>query len=154
MEILGSLVGAASGGLLGVAGSLIGKVAGYFELKQKMKLEQIKNNHSLALMDKQAELQKMAQDGKFQLTSLETDSANLIGSYKHDASYGETYKWASSMLRFVRPLLTFSVIGVFVFVYYKADEFGDVNTVQRMSNEICFLASTCLSWWFADRSRK
>ncbi len=46
------------------------------------------------------------------------------------------------------------VIDVFVFVYYKADEFGDVNTVQRMSNEICFLASTCLSWWFADRSRK
>jgi len=131
MEILGSLVGAASGGLLGVAGSLIGKVAGYFETKQKM-----------------------AQDGKFQLTRLETDSANLIGSYKHDASYGETYKWASSILRFVRPFLTFSVIGVFVFVYHRADEFGDVNTVQRMSNEICFLASTCLSWWFADRSRK
>ena len=35
-----------------------------------------------------------------------------------------------------------------------ADDFGDVTTVQRMSNEICFLASTCLSWWFADRSRK
>jgi len=154
MEILGSLVGAASGGLLGVAGSLIGKVAGYFEAKQKMKLEEIKNNHSLALMDKQAELQKMAQDGKFQLTSLETDSANLIASYKHDASYGETYKWASSALRFVRPLLTFSVIGVFVFVYFKSDQAGDLDTVQRMSNEICFLASTCLSWWFADRSRK
>ena len=58
MDILGSLVGAASGGLLGVAGSLIGKVAGYFELKQKMKLEEIKNQHSLALMDKKAELQK------------------------------------------------------------------------------------------------
>lgn len=154
MDVLGSLVGAASGGLLGVAGSLIGKVAGYFETKQKMKLAEIENKHSLALLDKQAELQKMAQDGKFQLTRLETDSANLIGSYKHDASYGETYKWASSILRFVRPFLTFSVIGVFVFVYHRADEFGDVNTVQRMSNEICFLASTCLSWWFADRSRK
>jgi hypothetical protein len=154
MEILGSLVGAASGGLLGVAGSLIGKVAGYFEAKQKMKLEEIKNNHSLALMDKQAELQKMAQDANFQLTSLETDSANLIGSYKHDASYGETYKWASSILRFVRPFLTFSIIGVFIFVYFKADQAGDLDTVQRMSNEACFLLSTTLSWWFADRSRK
>ena len=105
-------------------------------------------------MDKQAELQKLAQDGKYQLTSLETDSANLIASFKHDASYGETYKWASSLLRFVRPFLTFSIIGVFVYVYYKADDFGDVTTVQRMSSEICFLASTCLSWWFADRSRK
>ena len=154
MDILGSLVGAASGGVLGVVGSLIGKVAGYFELKQKMKLEEIKNKHSLALMDKQAELQKLAQDGKYQLTSLETDSANLIASFKHDASYGETYKWASPLLRFVRPFLTFSIIGVFVYVYYKADDFGDVTTAQRMSNEICFLASTCLSWWFADRSRK
>jgi len=101
MDVLGSLVGAASGGLLGVAGSLIGKVAGYFETKQKMKLAEIENSHSLALIDKQAELQRMAIDGQYQLKSLETDSANLIGSYKHDASYGETYKWASSILRFV-----------------------------------------------------
>jgi len=154
MDVLGSLVGAASGGLLGVAGSLIGKVAGYFETKQKMKLAEIENSHSLALIDKQAELQRMAIDGQYQLKSLETDSANLIGSYKHDASYGETYKWASSILRFVRPFLTFSVIGVFVFVYFKADQAGDLDTVQRMSNEVCFLLSTCLSWWFADRSRK
>ncbi len=42
MDILGSLVGAASGGVLGVVGSLIGKVAGYFELKQKRKLEEIR----------------------------------------------------------------------------------------------------------------
>lgn len=151
MDILGSLVGAASGGLLGVAGSLVGKIANYFELKQKMKLEEIQNQHSLAVMDKQAELQKMAHQGQFKLASLETDSANLIASFKHDASYGETYKWANSLLRFIRPLLTFSVVGVFVYVYFKSEQMGDLDTVQRMSNEICFLTSTCLSWWFGSR---
>ncbi len=152
--LFGSLVGAASGGILGLAGSLVNKVANYFATQQQMKFEELKNRHSLALMDKQAQLQQMQIDGKFQITALETDSANLVASYKHDASYGETYKWASSLLRFVRPGLTFMILGIFVYVYYSANGFGHVNVLEDMSNQVSMLAAMVLSWWFSDRSAK
>lgn len=152
--LFGSLVGAASGGILGLAGSLVNKVANYFATQQQMKFEELKNRHSLALMDKQAQLQQMQIDGKFQITALETDSANLVASYKHDASYGETYKWAASLLRFVRPGLTFMILGIFVYVYYSANGFGHVNVLEDMSNQVSMLAAMVLSWWFSDRSAK
>ena len=152
--LFGSLVGAASGGILGLAGSLVNKVANYFATQQQMKFEELKNRHSLALMDKQAQLQQMQIDGKFQITALETDSENLVASYKHDASYGETYKWAASLLRFVRPGLTFGILGIFIYVFYTANEFGHVSMIENMSSQISLLASMCLSWWFSDRSAK
>ena len=153
-SLFGSLVGAASGGILGLAGSLVNKVANYFATKQQMKFEELKNRHSLALIEKQAQLQQMQLDGKFQIAALETDSANLVASYKHDASYGETYKWASSLLRFVRPGLTFAILGIFVYVFYSANDFGHVNMIENMASQTSMLASMVLSWWFSDRSAK
>ena len=81
---------------------------------------------------------------------METVAEMKSASYAHDASYGPTTVVISSMLRFVRPVLTFGLLGFSGYIFLSVQE--DPTIVRELSNQIMFLTTTAVAWWFGDRS--
>ncbi len=77
----------------------------------------------------------------------------LKGSYQHDTSYGAPSPRARSVLRFVRPALTFLVIGLVALIYFIDGEGMDLDTglsiKERITMSLIMLAEIAFIWWFA-----
>ena len=144
----------ASGGLLGLVGSLTGGVLKYFQTRQAQKFEELKWAHELKLLEIQ---------GKRELAENEHELAlsDSRGSWEGlEASIGveekDSYRWVHAVKALFRPALT---TGLFVLVYLiygdlpsllPADEARDVS--QYIVKSIVFAASTAGVWWFGDRA--
>ena len=84
------------------------------------------------------------------IARMETNAAMKTASYAHDASYGPASVTIASILRFVRPVLTFVLLGFVVYIFWQAND--DKALVFDLSNQIMFLTTTAVAWWFGDRS--
>ena len=79
------------------------------------------------------------------------DASIRTAAYQHDASYGETPMWCSALLRLVRPVVTFLLMGMSAYIYYKAYEFGDWTTTKMLAEEVVFMCSLAITFWFGSR---
>ena len=86
------------------------------------------------------------------IARMETNAAMKTASYAHDASYGPASVTIASILRFVRPVLTFVLLAFVVYIFWQAND--DAALVYDLSNQIMFLTTTAVAWWFGDRSFK
>ena len=139
-----------TGGATGIVGSLIGTVGRYFDNKQKIKQMSLEFDQEYKLQELQITSRKEELESEEAIARMETNAAMKTASYAHDASYGPASVTIASILRFVCPVLTFVLLGFVVYIFWQAND--DKALVFDLSNQIMFLTTTAVAWWFGDRS--
>lgn len=142
----------AANGLLGVFGSVSGRVIGLFEGRQRRKEREVEYAHELLLLDKQRELKTSEQEHEVALAAEASSFQIKKASYQQDISIGETYKWVNAVRALVRPIVTYGSIALGAWVFYITRE--DPGSSQAMIETIRTLMLTTVFWWFGDRALK
>ena len=146
-EIIASV---SSGGATGIIGSAIGTVGRFLEKKQELKQMKLEFDQELQLQELQITARKDELESEQAIVQVQADSDIKTASYAHDASYGIATPIIASILRFVRPVLTFGLLGFSGYIFFSVQE--DPTVVRELSNQIMFLTTTAVAWWFGDRS--
>ncbi|MFC3228800.1 hypothetical protein ACFOGJ_16265 [Marinibaculum pumilum] len=148
-DMLEMLFSALFGGATGLIGTVIGKVFGWLELREKRKNMVIEQAHELALFDRQASLRRSEMENEAAIADTAAWQAGRVESYRHDMAAGETYKWVASIIRLTRPVLTLLLIGLTAYVFIRV---GDLGIQADITAQIVYLASMAVAWWFGDRA--
>jgi|TARA_R100001530_G_scaffold132679_1_gene105308 hypothetical protein len=146
-EIIASVL---SGGATGIIGSLVGTVGRYVEKRQELKQIEIEFTQEIKLQELQISARSTELESEQAIALVKADSDIKTASYSHDASYGPTMPVIAAILRFVRPVLTFGLLGFSGYIFFVVHE--DPQVVRELSNQIMFLTTTAVAWWFGDRS--
>jgi hypothetical protein len=132
----------------------------YFERKQKLEEKQLDYAQEIRLQEMNIAARSAELESEAAITHTQAVAEALKGSYAHDASYGPVGETAATVLRFIRPALTFFMLGLVAFVYFTmpdaqiAGEDGVVTTIgEQVILKIMFLAEVGFVWWFVDRRR-
>jgi hypothetical protein len=165
----GTLGSAASGGILGFAGGVIGGIAKYFQEKQRQAFEQKKWVHELELQ--RLEIQRNREEDEHELDVIAQQGAwqGLSQSIQADAAGAtvETYRWSKAVKELYRPFLTTALFALVYLIFrdlmaifdggqsalaavFTASEAKDIITY--MAHSVVFTASTAGVWWFGDRA--
>lgn len=152
--MLESLIVGGAGGLSGILGSAFGQLFSWLERKQQMKLKQLEYDHELRLLDRQSELRmaEREQENEQALAMAEQDSFTQLraATYEHDTNIGQAAQWVINILRLVRPVLTVLLIGGALWAVSRLGE----AAAQDAANQLIYLATTAVSWWFMDRRKR
>tara|TARA_R100001086_G_scaffold101657_1_gene50991 strand:- start:1089 stop:1544 length:456 start_codon:yes stop_codon:yes gene_type:complete len=146
-EIIASVL---SGGATGIIGSLVGTVGRYVEKRQEIKQMSLEFSQEIKLQELQISARSSELESEQAIALVKADSDIKTASYAHDASYGPTMPVIAAILRFVRPVLTFGLLGFTVYIFFIVHE--DPQVGRELSNQIMFLTTTAVAWWFGDRS--
>lgn len=140
-------VSAASGGAFGIVGTILGRVAGFFERRLILKQEQARWSHELALY--QLQMQSLVQEAEIELaiTTQEGSWRGLAASMEADANIGEADRWVVNTLRLVRPILTLLLWVITAWIFFATQNGAIVEAV-------IFAATAATLWWFGDRAPK
>lgn len=142
-----TLMTALFGGATGILGTVVGKVAGYFEKKQELEMARENNKHELALQEMQISARAQELESEAAIAEMANASAMRTASYEHDASYGKPYRWVVTLLRLVRPILTIMLIVLTAILFFNLSEEGQ----DEIASQVIFLTGMAISWWFGDR---
>ena len=145
VELLGTML---AGGATGIFGSLINRVASYFERKQERKfiLEKYKLD---------AEARKDEYEYHMEEAQLEANTQALKASYQHDSNIGVASKWVINTLKLVRPVLTLLLIALTSSIIYEllSSDMMGADQLDYIIQSVFYLTTTSITWWFGDRSR-
>lgn len=139
-DFLGLTASAASGGVFGLLGTALGRVAGFFERRQHHAQERARWVQEAKLLQMQAAAR--AEDAKAERAPAETSGRwqGLQSSIAADAAIGQSYLWVSAIRGLTRPALTLHLWGIAAAIYASAD--GDGRAA---------ITETATLWWFGDR---
>jgi hypothetical protein len=162
MEWLDLIGNAATGGLLGVFGSVIGGVTKYFQKKQEIEEAGRERSHELTLIE--MEMKRGASETENELKIIEAGVAGNIreASYTLPVAVSGASVWVNNIRSLFRPFLTLALwgllTGVVVMVLY-GDRLSDLfvegelsDLIKYVVQSIVFAASTATMWWFGDRA--
>lgn len=159
-EIFSVGANAASGGIFGVIGSILGRAGKFIEEKQRQKWEEKKwahESHLHALNERAA--QRKADN--------EIDAINTAGSWNGlNASYefadddGDTAIWVNNCKAMFRPTITLLLWCLAAWVFYTITNETVKGLIQAdvddlviyMVHSVFFTANTATMWWFGDRA--
>lgn len=159
IEILSDV---ATGGVLGLVGSVTTGVTSYFANRQQQKheLATLELNSRVELKNREFDLKQTqaeadARIGEAALAAEKeayTESVGMVkASYQHDSTWHESDSQLLRVAEFVRkmtrPVLTLMLIVLVGIIYVTSD----MTTQQDIAASVITLAATALSWWFADR---
>lgn len=154
------LTGAASGGVFGLLGSLIGVGTKIFQAKQEAKAKEAERAHELKLLALHMEQGDRETENELAIT-LEKGAADArTASYSLNMG-GETSMWVRDIRGIFRPALTvwlwimIPVVIVILRWVLPPAEFALVVTVDLvvyMVQSLVFAASSATTWWFGDRA--
>lgn len=157
MGFLGSIATTLfAGPAVGLFGSLISGVMGYFERRQKLEHDRAQWAHETTLQELNMKARGQELESEQAIAQTAMIAETLKGSYEHDASYGTPSQWASNALRFVRPLLAFmllALVGWFWWTVPMMDVGDDLTLREAIVLKTLFLAEVAVTWFFADRRR-
>ena len=135
------------GGATGIIGTLVGKVAGYFEAKQKLELTREEFKQELALQELNMKARAGEMENEQAIAEVAAFTSTRQASYKHDSDMGKPYRWVVTLLRLIRPLLTLSLIALTGILFFQLGEEGQ----DSIATQVIFLTGMAVSWWFGDR---
>ena len=111
-----------------------------------MKLE-FDQELALQTLNIQARGQELESEEK--IVNAHTASVMRTASYGHDTGYGKPSKWVINILRLVRPALTVMLLALTAWIFGTVVENGlKINVI----NQVLFMTSMALSWWWGDRA--
>ncbi|MEL6830398.1 MAG: hypothetical protein AAFO63_09715 [Pseudomonadota bacterium] len=146
-NMIGLAASAAGGGVFGLIGTAIGRVAGFVERRQSYAHEAAKWAHDLrqfelkqaaTLAQTQADLDMRTIDGRWQ---------GLEASIQAEAAIAPSYPWVDAIRGLTRPGLTFLLWLISAGIWLGADPDGRAAIIETAS----FAATAATLWWFGDR---
>lgn len=146
-DILGLAGSAMGGGIFGLIGTGIGRVAGYFENKQANKHETARWAHDIQLLELQTAAQREQTEADIALSESKGSWAGLTASMQAEASIGDSYLWVNAVRGLTRPFLTLLlwIITLMIFLYTAPEN------RENIINTATFAATAATLWWFGDR---
>lgn len=149
-DIIGLAASAAGGGVFGLIGTVIGRVAGLIERRQDNTQERARWAHDAAMQE--ARMREMAAATEAQIKLADASGAwrGLAASMEAEASIGDSYKWVNAVRALTRPLLTLLLWIITGLVYLGASAEARVGIVETAT----FAATAATLWWFGDRGQK
>lgn len=153
MELILALL---SGGATGIIGSVVGKVFGFLGKREERKIKVIDHAHIEKMQELNISARGRELEGELAIVDVDAMKSIRAESYRHDASYGKTGPIMSAVLRMVRPVLTFGILGVMTWIFFDldpADTLVDANKLKaQIVNAVVYLATSSVTWWFGDRA--
>ena len=134
LDLLGTVL---TGGATGIVGSVLGKAFSFLDAWQEEKKAGADHLRTLEMLKLQGEMKADEAENEMQ-----------IASYTHDTGIGTASLFVINILRLVRPILTFSLIGLLGILYFQSDA-GGKATIEA---SVIFMASSAVLWWFGDRA--
>ena len=147
-DIIGIAASAAGGGLFGLFGTALGRVAGFFERRQALQHEQQRWAHETQLLQLQQAAAAQETEAELAITHAAGQWAGLQASLDADAAIGESYPWVNAVRALTRPGLTLLLWGISLLIWFSADVSDQASIVETAS----FAATAATLWWFGDRS--
>ena len=138
---------AAAGGVFGLFGTALGRVAGYFERKQSDRQQERGWAHELALHELNMRARQQESEIELAITAQQGSWAGLEASLKADAALGTGSQWVINTLRLVRPVLTLLLWLITGWIFAVTRDTG-------VSEAAVFAATAATLWWFGDRAPK
>jgi hypothetical protein len=160
---------AASGGILGLFGSLIGGGLKFLQTRQQQKFEKEKWTHELALLE--LEMKRSVAEDEHELALISQQGAwkGVETSLNADAALAssDTYRWSKAVKELYRPFLT-SALFIMVWLIFAdlmdifrgsesvlATAFSKAEAKSLLTyivQSVVFTATTAGVWWFGDRA--
>lgn len=146
-DIAGLAASAAGGGLFGLIGTVLGRVATYAERRQGFAHEQARWAHDMTLVEMQLKSDRQAADA--QLAQAETAGrwSGLAASLEADAAIASSYKWVDAVRGLTRPVLTLTLWVISAGVFLVSSE----DARMAITETATFAATAATLWWFGDR---
>lgn len=138
---------AAAGGVFGIFGTALGRVAAYFERKQTFKQEEKRWGHELKLHELQMKAKKQETEMELAIEAQKGSWRGLEASLKADVNIGIASKWVINVLRLVRPVLTLLLWLITGWIFSKTQD-------GNIASSAVFAATASTLWWFGDRAPK
>ena len=138
---------AAAGGAFGIIGTVLGRVAGFFERGQSFKQEQARWAHELDLHKLQMQMRVQETELELALAAQQGSWQGLQASIDAEASIGRASLWVVNTLRLVRPILTLLLWVITAWIFTATQESAIVEAAV-------FAATAATLWWFGDRAPK
>ncbi|MEM7330344.1 MAG: hypothetical protein AAF437_16500 [Pseudomonadota bacterium] len=147
-DVIGIATSAAGGGLFGLFGTALGRIAGYFEKQQSIAHEERRWAHQTALV--QLEQAADAQRAETALAQAHADGSwsGLSASLQADARLAASYQWVNAVRALTRPTLTMLLWLIAAMIWFSADPAERSNIVGTAT----FAATAATLWWFGDRA--
>ncbi len=159
--ILGGVVSAGSGGVLGIAGSLVSKYFKGREQRADRTFEEKKWAHEIELHKLQQATRGQESEEELELLRTQGSQQGMLESIRAEAAIGPTSVWVNNFKACWRPLLTLLLWVLAALIFYDIDgprwqgilEPQDIIALLRyMVYSVFFCASTATTWWFGDRA--
>jgi len=146
-DLIGLTASAAGGGIFGLVGTALGRVAGYFERRQHHAHQRARWIHESELL--RLQMQAKAEETEAEITLADTTGrwAGLNASMAAEAAIGASYPWVNAIRGLTRPALTFMLWIIAVSIYLGADAAGREAIIETAT----FAATAATLWWFGDR---
>jgi len=144
----GLAASAAGGGVFGLIGTALGRVAGFFETRQTQAHERARWNHETALIELQQAARAAETEAELALAETAGSWAGLEASMQAEAAIGASYAWVNAVRALTRPVLTLLLWLIAAGIWLGA------GTGERIAitETATFAATAATLWWFGDRS--
>lgn len=172
MEWLGDFLNigatAASGGVLGLVGAVVGSISKGFQRKQELKEKKAEWEHEVRLLEMQQSRDTMEDRHEAEMMGLEGSFAGLESSINAEGKISDVHKWVNDVRALTRPVLTIGLVVIVVYLFnhlMAAIQTGDQSAlVDLLGREavvalltyivysVVFSAATAIAWWFGDRA--
>jgi len=146
--MLDAILSIATGGASGLIGSIISKGFSIFDNIQEEKKSQREHERTIEMHRLDAELRSVEHENEKAIVEISTAADMRTAAYTHDSSVGKTSRWCTNALRLVRPVLTFSLIGLTGAIYFSSGDAGRLT----IETSVVFMLGASIAFWFGDRS--
>lgn len=149
-DIIGLLASAAGGGVFGLIGTMIGRIAGFFERRQDQAQERARWKHEKEFAELQMRAKAQARAAEESLADTSGAWAGLSASMQAEAEIGDSYRWVNAVRALTRHLLTLLLWLITGLVYLGAESQARAGIVETAT----FAATAATLWWFGDRGNR
>lgn len=138
---------AAAGGVFGLIGTALGRVAGFFERRDENAQEQARWVHEYRLHELSMIARAQETENEIELAAQAGSWKGLEASILADSAVGQASRWVINLLRLVRPSLTFLLWIITAGIFLQTQN-------QAIAEAAVFAATAATLWWFGDRAPK
>ncbi|MEO1642316.1 MAG: hypothetical protein AAFR74_03200 [Pseudomonadota bacterium] len=146
-DIAGLAASAAGGGLFGLIGTALGRVAGFFEKRQQLAHEKARWQHEVQLIELQQAAAKAETEAELALADVAGSWQGLETSMQADAAIRVSYKWVDAIRGITRPALTLLLWLIAAGIWLGAG----LAERAAITETATFAATAATLWWFGDR---
>ena len=137
----------AAGGVFGLVGTALGRVAGFFERRDENAQEKARWGHEYRLHELNLMARAQEYENEIELAAQVGSWSGLEASILAEATSGAVSQWVINLPRLVRPSLTILLWVITAGIFLHTQN-------QAIAEAAVFAATAATLWWFGDRAPK